>query len=292
MPLTEKRVVILSVTALLLLSVLCVWLHTNSKPEKNTPTTVRAPLATLVISTTGSVATLSGAVPNQATKTALINAAEKVFGLSNVVDKLEVKEALAEPIWVDQAIAALPLLKTTLHNGTFVFKDKLMEVHGDISDEDAKTKILRAVASITGVHITVNDQLQISNGRSTHRNKTGPLQNKLNDALAGKIIEFDTSSSRLRNDSYKLLDALVDILKADVNAKIEIGGHTDRNGTEPNNVRLSQRRADVVKKYLIDKGVKSNRISAVGYGSSTPIADENTFDGQRKNRRIEFQVQE
>ena len=235
---------------------------------------------------------MNGAVPDQTTKTVLINSAEKVFGLSNVVDKLEINSKLAEPIWVDQAKAAFPLLKSNVSNGTFVFKDKTVEVRGEISGEDAKTKILRGLGSVAGVDLTVNDQLQITNARGVRSKKSGPLQLKLNELLLGKSIEFDTSSSRLRSDSHKLLDAVADILKTDTDAKIEIGGHTDSIGTETKNVRLSQRRAEAVKKYLVDKGINSNRIAAVGFGSSQPIADDSTFDGQRQNRRIEFQVQE
>lgn len=292
MPLTEKRVIIITVLALLLLSIVCVWLHTQSKIETRTPAKAQTASATLNISTNSDVATLSGAVPDQATKTALINSAEKVFGLSNVVDKLEVNAKLAEPIWVDHAKAAVRLLKSNVSNGAFVFKDKTVEVRGEISGEDSKTKILRAMGSVAGVDLTVNDQLQIRTAHGARGKKAGPLQIKLNDLLVGKYIEFDSSSSRLRSDSHKLLDAIADVLEADADAKIEIGGHTDSNGTETKNVRLSQRRAEAVKKYLAGKGIKSNRIKAVGYGSSLPIAADSTFDGQRQNRRIEFQVQE
>jgi len=292
MPLTEKRVVIITVSALLLLSFACVWTQLQSKIHKSTSAKAKTASATLKISESSSVATLSGAVPDQATKTALINSAEKVFGLSNVVDKLEVKAKLAEPIWVDQAKAAFPLLKSNVSNGTFMFKDKTVEVRGEITGEDAKTKVLRAIDGVAGFDLTVNDQLQIRTGYGARGKKAGPLQIKLNDLLAGKSIEFDTGSSRLRSESHKLLDAIAHVLKADADANIEIGGHTDSNGIETKNLRMSQRRAETVKKYLVGKGITSNRIQAVGYGSSLPIADDSSFDGQRQNRRIEFQVQE
>jgi OmpA-OmpF porin, OOP family len=292
MPLTEKRVVVSTVLALLALSAICVALHTRSKHGSIVPVIAQTASATLKISADSGIATLNGVVPDQVTKASLINSAEKVFGLSNVVDKLEINSKLAEPIWVDQAKAAFPLLKSNVSNGTFVFKDKTVEVRGEISGEDAKTKILRAMDSVAGVDLTVNDQLQITNARSARSKKAGPLQLKLNELLIGKSIEFDTSSSRLRSESHKLLDTIAAALKADADTKIEIGGHTDSKGTETKNVRLSERRAEAVKKYLVDHGITISRIKAVGYGSSQPIADDSTFDGQRQNRRIEFQVQE
>ncbi len=292
MLLTEKRVVVVTVLALLALSMICVALHTRSKHGSIAPVIAQTASATLKISADSGIATLNGAVPDQATKASLINSAEKVFGLSNVVDKLEISSKLTEPIWVDQAKAAFPLLKSNVSNGTFVFKDKTVEVRGEISGEDAKTKILRAMDSVAGVDLTVNDQLQITNTRGARGKKAGPLQLKLNELLIGKSIEFDTGSSRLRSESHKLLDTIATALKADADAKIEIGGHTDSKGTETKNVRLSERRAEAVRKYLVDQGIGSSRIKAVGYGSSQPIADDSTFDGQRQNRRIEFQVQE
>ena len=110
MPLTEKRVVVSTVLALLALSAICVALHTRSKHGSIVPVIAQTASATLKISADSGIATLNGVVPDQVTKASLINSAEKVFGLSNVVDKLEINSKLAEPIWVDQAKAAVPLL--------------------------------------------------------------------------------------------------------------------------------------------------------------------------------------
>ena len=292
MPLTEKRVYAITVLALTLLSIFCIWMHVHSGGGKVAPIVKQTTGATLKAAANGIVLTLSGSVPDQATKTNLINSAEKVFGLSNVVDQIEIKSNIADPIWMDQARAIFPLLKSTIKNGTFVFKDKTVEVSGDVSGEESKTKILRALDNVAGADLTVNDQLQTPNSRGSKGKKSGPLQVKLNELLLGKTVEFDSSSSRLRSDNHKLLDSIVEVLKSDSNAQIEVSGHTDKNGKEEKNIRLSQRRAEAVKKYLVDKGIKSSRIEAIGHGSSLPIADNNTFDGQRKNRRIEFNVQE
>ena len=292
MPLTEKRVYAITVLALTLLSIFCIWMHVHSSGGKVAPIVKQTTGATLKAAANGIVLTLSGSVPDQATKTNLINSAEKVFGLSNVVDQIEIKSNIADPIWMDQARAIFPLLKSTIKNGTFVFKDKTVEVSGDVSGEESKTKILRALDNVAGADLTVNDQLQTPNSRGSKGKKSGPLQVKLNELLLGKTVEFDSSSSRLRSDNHKLLDSIVEVLKSDSNAQIEVSGHTDKNGKEEKNIRLSQRRADAVKKYLVDKGIKSSRFEAIGHGSSLPIADNNTFDGQRKNRRIEFNVQE
>ncbi len=293
MPLTEKKVYLATFLSLSLLSIICLLMHTRSAQVKVAPiAAAQSKSATFQATASGAVLTLSGSVPDQAVKTSLINAAEKVFGLSNVVDKLEIKSNFSEAVWLEPAHAIFPLLKSTIRDGTFIFKDKTVEVRGEVSGEEAKTKILRSIDNAVGTNMTVNDQLQTPNSRGGKAKKAGPMQVKLNELLIGKTVEFDSSSSRIRSDSHKLLDAIVAVLKSSASAQIEISGHTDNTGKEEKNLRLSQRRAESVKKYLADKGIAAKRMAATGMGSSQPIADENTFDGQRKNRRIEFNVQE
>jgi outer membrane protein OmpA-like peptidoglycan-associated protein len=81
------------------------------------------------------------------------------------------------------------------------------------------------------------------------------------------------------------------VLKDFPDVKVEVCGHTDSDGDREHNVDLSQRRADAVKKYLVDKGIDTARISTRGAGPDQPIADNTTKDGKAKNRRIEFKLQ-
>jgi OOP family OmpA-OmpF porin len=71
---------------------------------------------------------------------------------------------------------------------------------------------------------------------------------------------------------------------------LEIQGHADSTGSEDANQILSQARADAVLTYLVDAGVNPERLTALGFGSSIPTADNDTPDGQQANRRIEFAI--
>ena len=71
---------------------------------------------------------------------------------------------------------------------------------------------------------------------------------------------------------------------------VEIQGHTDNVGKEDDNLKLSQERADEVKKYLISKGIEESRVTAKGYGATMPIADNATEPGKSKNRRTSLKV--
>ena len=72
--------------------------------------------------------------------------------------------------------------------------------------------------------------------------------------------------------------------------QIEIAGHADATGPEPYNLKLSERRARSVVKYLTDKGVSQSRISVSFHGEKKPVAPNTTIDGRRKNRRVEFKI--
>lgn len=101
-------------------------------------------------------------------------------------------------------------------------------------------------------------------------------------------IQFDTDKSNIKPQFDAELQKLADFLKEFPNAKGEISGHTDNVGSKAYNDKLSQARAESVRKYLIDKfGVAPGRITAKGYGFSKPIADNKTKEGKAQNRRIE-----
>ena len=72
--------------------------------------------------------------------------------------------------------------------------------------------------------------------------------------------------------------------------KIEISGHTDNQGSEKLNMKLSKGRAASVREWLIGKGVSSARMTSAGYGPNQPMADNNTSDGRQQNRRTEFRL--
>ncbi len=101
-------------------------------------------------------------------------------------------------------------------------------------------------------------------------------------------IYFNSGSARLTQDSIPLLTNLHDIVSRCPDLKIEIGGHTDSDGSDSANQTLSQRRAQAVNAYLVDQGIAPERLVTVGYGESRPVVSNDTADGKRRNRRIEF----
>jgi len=101
-------------------------------------------------------------------------------------------------------------------------------------------------------------------------------------------VTFGSGNATLTANAKKILDGVAEQLLANPKVKIEIQGHTDNQGKPATNRDLSERRAKAVVAYLAVKGVKMNRMKAVGYGQDVPIADNNTADGRELNRRIEM----
>ena len=101
---------------------------------------------------------------------------------------------------------------------------------------------------------------------------------------------FDFDKAVLKPEGKARLDDLVDKLKA-VNLEVVIAvGHTDSIGSNAYNQKLSMRRANAVKAYLVSKGIEANRIYTEGKGETQPIADNRTKEGRAKNRRVEIEV--
>lgn len=103
-------------------------------------------------------------------------------------------------------------------------------------------------------------------------------------------IYFRPGSSRLDAKSTPLLNSLADIVSRCPGMVIEVGGHTDSDGSVSANQRLSEARAGSVTQFLLNKGITKDFIRSVGYGEAKPVASNATREGKLKNRRIEFAV--
>jgi outer membrane protein OmpA-like peptidoglycan-associated protein len=105
-------------------------------------------------------------------------------------------------------------------------------------------------------------------------------------------VNFELSRSTLTRASLPVLDEAVKVLQQYPTVRIEISGHTDNTGGRETNMKLSQARADAVKKYLVDHGIDESRIVTRGAGPDEPIDSNRTREGRASNRRIEFRVLE
>ena len=109
----------------------------------------------------------------------------------------------------------------------------------------------------------------------------------MNQAINQQIdIEFMTGKSTIPSDYFSEVDKIVDLMKQHTDVNAEIQGYTDNSGKKAKNQKLSEARANSVRKYIVSPGIDESRVTATGYGDESPIADNSTAEGRKQNRRV------
>ena len=234
--------------------------------------------------------TLTGTLPDQSVKAKVLERAKELYGVNNFTDNLKVSNQTAFPNagWFNSALALMPFANRMNNEGGFAIDGKSVVVRGLVETDDIRTRLIADAKTAAGSGVRVEDKVMVK-GKVTAAQATD-FQAKLNQMIAGKIVEFDTSSDVLTDKGKAVLDEMVKVLGDAPGIPVEIGGHTDSRGNPALNDNLSQRRARTCLRYLAQKGVDARRLSSKGFGSSKPLADNNTTEGQQRNRRIEFTV--
>jgi outer membrane protein OmpA-like peptidoglycan-associated protein len=105
-----------------------------------------------------------------------------------------------------------------------------------------------------------------------------------------QTVFFEFNKATIKPVSFALLNEVAQAMQDTPSITVEVQGHTDSIGNDAFNLKLSQRRAESVRTYLVKRGVRFERMIAKGYGESVPIADNRTAEGRAQNRRVEFVI--
>ena len=103
-------------------------------------------------------------------------------------------------------------------------------------------------------------------------------------------IQFESGKSTIKSSSNSILDQVVAVMNENPSYDLQINGHTDSQGDDAKNQKLSEERAAAVRTYLVNKGIAADRLESFGYGETVPVADNATPAGRAQNRRVEFKV--
>ncbi|ACB94838.1 OmpA family protein [Beijerinckia indica] len=231
--------------------------------------------------------TLTGDVPSEDVHKQILAEAKRLFFNEEIVDRLTVL-GNAPQNFGSVILAGINAL-SRLADGVFTVTNTDVKLSGGALYE-------RAVAAI---RTNLADQLPAGYQTDTSAITVHPEDKAVDskscqaelDGLLGKAtILFETNGATISKSSEGLLDRIVTTIGHCPEATIEISGHTDSTGNEPFNLALSERRAKAVFDYLVAAGIPADKLSATGYGSSRPVASNDTEEGRAKNRRIEFTV--
>ncbi len=221
--------------------------------------------------------TLTGQVPDDATKAAYVAAAANVYGADNVIDQLEVIAGTPTRDWAD-ALGDLFGWQQVVPDAGVAFDNGTVILTGTVTSEEEKTARGNRAQEFFGATVTIDNQIQVIAIAGTGD------QVQCGDRMA-VAIRFATGSSVLNDEARALLDQVLECLKE---GEFEISGHTDDRGSDQSNQKLSSARAQSTLAYLVEKGADGQRLSATGYGENQPIASNDSDEGRAQNRRIEF----
>ncbi|MFO1148254.1 MAG: OmpA family protein [Alsobacter sp.] len=228
---------------------------------------------------------LSGSVPDDATRQAIVETAKRRFFADAVVDDLKPGPG-APPDFGALASLALSQL-ARMGAGTLAITPQGLQLQGEALYARAADEIRAALASLPG---GLTATLAVGVRAATGRYDPKACQEQLAGTLARGTILFETSQATLDPASTPVLDALAFTVLQCPGQRIRIEGHTDSTGTAEGNADLSRRRAAAVRDYLAGAGIAPDGLTAEGFGASRPVASNETDEGRAKNRRIEFIV--
>jgi outer membrane protein OmpA-like peptidoglycan-associated protein len=240
--------------------------------------------------------TISGIVPNENAKTKIIDAYGKVFQ-SVHHNSLLIDSSVKENYLID-FFADFADNFSKFDTGYVGFSNGTMEIDGSAEHKIVQQTLQEQLSLLQNIQINNTFTLQEMGSSQQKEPTLTPkepqedvhIQEKIDSLLEGKRVQFLYARDILTSDSKSLVDKIVTVLKQNPKVSIEISGHTDSDGTKKNNLRLSQRRADSVKTYMVSKGIDPSHIKAVGYGESQPLVKNDTLKNRQINRRVEFKV--
>ncbi len=238
---------------------------------------------------------VTGVVTDEATKNRIMEKLNAELGEGNVnFDGLKI-DANAKDFganWWDNFGKLLPNLKDW-KTGTLAFVgNRVTEVEGLSDAAKAQLKTLYAdgwilPASIAGAEGTAKQ----ANEEAERQLESAKTVDEVVNALNGSIINFASGSAVIPESEMDLVKKAAEVLKkVTLDKEIQIAGHTDSDGDDAMNQKLSQERADSVRKALVDLGVDAGKLTTKGYGETNPKVPNTSPDNKFANRRIEYKA--
>ncbi|MDP3527631.1 MAG: OmpA family protein [Hoeflea sp.] len=233
------------------------------------------------------VLVLTGGLSGEAFRARLLESAGLKFGHLEIEDTQEVAAGAPEGFEA-AALAALQAL-SRLDDGRARIAGRTVHVQGSALSAAAAQDVARLLSQGLPERFSAEPEIEVAavpDGVLAAEACQAEL-----DRLAGQnTVLFETGAASIRDHSYGFLDRIAFAARQCGQARLEISGHTDSDGSEADNLALSQRRAEAVLDFMIAAGVPAERMDATGYGESRPVASNDTDAGKAANRRIEFRV--
>ncbi|WP_416877392.1 OmpA family protein [Litorimonas sp.] len=234
--------------------------------------------------------TLGGFVSNAQERESVLAKANAAFSETVQNSGIEIASGAPDENWaslIEGGIEELALME----NGRFQIENNNFLIHGQANSADIRERVNSFASGVPAIYngasnINVPNLASDTVGQVESQAICQTLFDDLNE---GTKIEFPSGQSEITgNSSFDLLAEIAAAANQCQSFRIQIDGYTDNTGDDDKNQQLSERRANRVLAFLTQQGVDRNRMSATGHGSSDPIGDNATAEGQEMNRRTTF----
>lgn len=257
-----------------------------SEPTSDAGSAAGATIASAVFAVTRSAdrVTVRAEVPDDAAKSALLDAVAAGVADSAIIDEVTVTDGATAP----DSGALQGALAAVSGAGDFglAWDLRSLVATGEVVDEAAKTAIGEALAS-AWPDATIENSVTVGSGGEA---ACANLQGRITVALADTKITFERYGTEPDAATDAVLGRVAELAAACPDAKLTVTGYTDASGSDQENLTLSAQRAEAVAAVLRDNGVPEGQVTAVGKGEADPIADNDTPAGINANRRVEITV--
>ena len=264
---------------------------TADAPEKAPPAEIISPyIWSASWEGPGATLFLAGYLPDETSREKIVNAATTFFP-DGIVDEMQIAKGAPFEAWVDAAILQLQAL-AKLDHGQVEASNRVFRLSGQAVSAQSKTAIEQQLAQFTkgGLAILAIEAPQNPDVSLDFSARIDRCQKEFDAYLAQNKVSFTYGSAEIAPASTPVLERLVQIARDCDGMIIQIISHSDNDGEEAALLRLTQMRAEAVRKFFLERGLNQDMVQAQGVGFARPTADNSTAAGRAKNRRIEIRV--
>ena len=261
---------------------------TAQRPDPVTPPTIKKPAQFIATRSTEGLVQLRGQVAGELAYRAVTSYAQAKFGAGSVNMAAQSADYLGEP-WSIRVLTALDTL-ALLDKGIARVTENGFTLSGTTGQAERKEQIETLLRRSLGPEATF--AIDVTYIKPAAFAPTGPTPQtciaSIAEIIENQKLKFQPSSAKLEIEGRSVMDKIAVVLKECGPIPLEIGGHTDSQGREEMNQKLSESRAQAVLTALMTRRISVASFRAHGYGEAKPIADNETAEGREANRRIEF----
>jgi OOP family OmpA-OmpF porin len=223
---------------------------------------------------------VAGTVADEASKASVLARLRAIYGQDGVLDRITIGAVATPPNWNNYVERLITPELRQIRRGQLKIDGNSVSLSGEVASEALRQKITSDTQNSLNATFASSYALRVA----------ASDQQLLDTTLANRIIEFESGKAALTPAGRAILDEMAEAMRGLARRSVALIGHTDNVGARAANLALSQARAQSVKSYLAERGIREDMMTVSGLGPDRPVAANDTAEGRARNRRIEFRL--